>query len=244
VLGRYGAGRTLYAGIDDAWRWRFYKGELVFDNYWIQQIRYLARSKKLGQRKFNLTTLRPSYELGEQIQVNLRVLDPELLPQLPEQLSVTIEDSKGQVVRKESMQRQEGQNDYYVASWQADTVGQFNFKLPPLGGNTQSAEQPILVKVPRLELQNPSVDRTLISKLAEKIEGKEGVTSEPDISKLNLANEADYDIVRTELVKIPTASQTIAIDTNEPLWNAPLAMVIFVTLISLEWILRKAYGML
>src|SRR5205085_8145555 len=46
VLGRFGAGRTLFSGIDDSWRWRFYTGESVFDTYWIQQLRYLARSKK------------------------------------------------------------------------------------------------------------------------------------------------------------------------------------------------------
>jgi uncharacterized membrane protein len=46
VLGRFGAGRTLFSAINDSWTCRFYTGESVFDTYWIQQIRYLARSKK------------------------------------------------------------------------------------------------------------------------------------------------------------------------------------------------------
>jgi len=28
-----------------------------------------------------------------------------------------------------------------------------------------------------------------------------------------------------------------------PIWSAPLAMALFVLLITVEWILRKAYGM-
>ena len=55
MLGRFGAGRTLFSAIDDSWRWRFYTGESVFDTYWVQQLRYLARSKKLGQRKLDFT---------------------------------------------------------------------------------------------------------------------------------------------------------------------------------------------
>jgi hypothetical protein len=45
VLGRFGAGRTLFSAIDDSWRWRYYTGESVFDTYWVQQIRYLARGR-------------------------------------------------------------------------------------------------------------------------------------------------------------------------------------------------------
>jgi uncharacterized membrane protein len=67
VIGRYGAGRTLFSAIDDSWRWRFYTGESIFDTYWVQQLRYLARSKKLGQRRFTFVSLRPAYELGEQL---------------------------------------------------------------------------------------------------------------------------------------------------------------------------------
>src|SRR5207248_443773 len=93
VLGRFGAGRTLFSAIDDSWRWRFYTGESIFDTYWIQQLRYLARAKKLGQRRIILSSLRPAYEVGEQIQISLRVLDPDLQQQLPEQISVTIVDS-------------------------------------------------------------------------------------------------------------------------------------------------------
>src|SRR5207249_4691400 len=90
VLGHFGAGRTMFSAIDDSWRWRFYTGESVFDTYWIQQIRYLARSKKLGQRRLTFVTVRPQYDIGQQVRLNLRVLDPALLQQLPEQIRVEI----------------------------------------------------------------------------------------------------------------------------------------------------------
>jgi hypothetical protein len=43
---------------------------------------------------------------------------------------------------------------------------------------------------------------------------------------------------------IPSAAKIIPITQSEPLWDAPLAMWIFVLLLTGEWVLRKVFGML
>jgi hypothetical protein len=127
------------------------------------------------------------------------------------------------------MQRQEGQNDYYVASWTADAIGHFVLKMPALGGNTEPAEQPITVKVPRLELSQPQVDRTLLTRIASE----------------TLGEVVPYEQARERLPSLITsAAKIVPVDTNQRLWDAPLAMTIFVLLITVEWVLRKVYGML
>ena len=229
VLGRFGAGRTLFSAIDDSWRWRFYTGESIFDTYWVQQLRYLARSKKLGQRRLTLTALRPSFELGEQVRVQMRVLDPQLLQQLPEQVRVDIHDASGQLIRQETLTRQEGSTDVYALSFTADRVGKFTLKLPPIAGGVEAMELPIDVNVPRLELVTPQVDRTAMARLAQETMGRQ-----VELSK-----------VASDLPRlIPSAEKKIPIETSQPLWDAPLAMVLFVLLITGEWLLRKVYGML
>jgi uncharacterized membrane protein len=228
VLGRFGAGRTLFSGIDDSWRWRFYTGESVFDTYWIQQIRYLARSKKLGQRRLTFTSLRPSYEIGEQIRVSLRILDPALIQQLPEQIRVEVQDAGGQVVRHETLVRQEGQPELFVASFTADRVGQFEVKLPPIAGGVDAMNLPVSVAVPKLELAQPQVDRTLLSRLASETSGQ-------------VVNFADAGAKLPNLIQ--SAAKVIPIQTSRPLWDAPLALVLFVLLITAEWIVRKMFGM-
>ena len=228
VLGRYGAGRTLFSAIDDSWRWRFYTGESVFDTYWVQQIRYLARSKKLGQRRLTFVTLRPQYEIGEQVRLSLRILDPALMQQLPEQIRVEIQDAVGQVVRHETLVRQEGQNDLYVASFTADRVGQFTVKLPPIAGGLDPMEVPVSVAVPRLELVQPQVDRTLLTRLSAETLGQ----------TVDLAAAAEK---LPQLIQ--SAAKVIPIETSRPLWDAPLALTLFVLLITIEWIVRKMFGM-
>ncbi len=228
VLGRFGAGRTLFSAIDDSWRWRFYTGESVFDTYWIQQIRYLARSKKLGQRRLTFTSLRPTYEIGEQVRVNLRILDPALIQQLPEQIRVEVQDAAGQVTRHETLMRQEGQPDLYVASFTADRVGQFQVKLPPIAGGVDAMDLPVSVAVPKLELAQPQVDRTLLSRLASETSGQ----------------VVDFVDAASKLPNlIQSAAKVIPVETSRPLWDAPLALTIFVLLITAEWIVRKIFGM-
>ncbi|HEY8666811.1 MAG TPA: hypothetical protein VIL86_09110 [Tepidisphaeraceae bacterium] len=229
VVGRFGAGRTLFSAVDDSWRWRFYTGESVFDTYWVQQLRYLARAKKLGQRKMTFGAVRPAYELGEQIRINMRVLDPSVQPQLPENIRVEIVDDKGTPIRQENLVRQEGQPELYVMSYAADRVGEFYARLPSIAPGMDPKEEHFSVLVPRLELMQPEVNRTLLSTLASETNGQ----------------LVEFNQARTELPKLITsAAKIIPIESAEPLWDAPLAIVIFVLLITVEWVLRKVYGML
>ena len=229
ILGRFGAGRTLFSAIDDSWRWRFYTGESVFDTYWVQQLRYLARSKKLGQRRLTFTSNRPTYEQFDQVRLLLRVLDPVLLQQLPESIDVEMTDEQGVVVRRERLLRQEGQPENYAVSFTADKVGRFTMRLPPVAGESAAMDLPVEVIVPRLELAEPQVDRQLLTRVAAE----------------TLGTPVAFAEAQEELpAMIPSAAKIIPIQASEPLWDAPLAMWIFLLLITSEWVLRKVCGML
>jgi hypothetical protein len=228
VMGRFGAGRTLFSAIDDSWRWRFYTGEGVFDVYWIQQLRYLARSKKLGQRRLTFTSNRPAYEQFEQVRLNLRVLDPVLLQQLPEAIDVEMVDEQGQTIRRDRLLKQEGQPEAYSASFAADRVGRFTMRVAPVAGEAAAMDLPVEVMVPRLELAQPQVDRQLLTRLAAE----------------TLGQAVSFAEARAKLPQlIPSAAKVIPIQSSEPLWDAPLAMWIFLLLITSEWVLRKVFGM-
>ncbi len=227
VLGRFGAGRTLFSAIDDSWRWRFYTGENIFNTYWVQQLRYLARSKKLGQRRVTFTSLKPGYELGEQVTVTVRVLDPAIAGQLSDQLRVQVLDGDGAVARTETLLRQDGQDTLYRGSWTADRIGSFVVRLSSLAGGIDMMELPVEVRSEPLEFAKPMVNRELLASLAS-----EGGA---------VVELADADQLPA---MIKSAQRKIPLITAEPLWDAPLALAIFMALIVSEWILRKMYGML
>lgn len=230
VTGKFGAGRTLFSAFDDSWRWRFYTGENVFDTYWIQQLRYLARSKKLGQRLITFTPDRKVYQLGEQVRLTLHVLDPAILQQLSPKIEVQLKDEKtDQIVRTERMQNAPGQPDTYSVTFDADRVGHYRLLIRDDAVNHATRiDETIDVIVPKLELSDPAVDRLSLSHVAAQTGGV----------AISLAE------AKAKLPELlPSAARTLAPTEDHALWDKPIALVLFVFLLTSEWILRKVFGM-
>src|SRR5205823_15019079 len=68
-----GAGRSMFLGFDETWRWRFREDELHFNQFWIQTVRYLARSR-LGRVELRTDRQTP-YRRGEPIKISVRFPD-------------------------------------------------------------------------------------------------------------------------------------------------------------------------
>jgi uncharacterized membrane protein len=224
VIGTYGTGRTIFSAIDDSWRWRFYTGESIYNDYWVQQLRYLARGRKIGQRKLTFTADRDVYELGGQVNVELQPLSPELMQQLSPPVSVQIvDDSTGQAVRRVDLLKADSPSAVYRGSFTADRTGQFSVKLPHLTEN-----DPVLsfkVVEPEMELREPRVDTSFLGRLGTE-------------APISLSEAA------TRLPAIRSAAKIIPIDTTQPLWDAPVVLIVFAGLITIEWIVRKMLGLL
>lgn len=227
VFGRYGAGRTMFSGIDDSWRWRFYTGENVFNTYWIQQLRELARGRKLGQRKATFVAQRPVHELGQQVRVSLRLLDPALLTQVPDQLRAEVLDEQGLLIGHQLLTRSGTFTNTFQGSWTADRTGRATIRLPSLAPGIDPMDVQVEVIVPRLELAMPQVDSAALALLASETLGQ----------NLTLAQASEI------LPTIPSAAKVIPVDVAEPLWDAPLVLLLFVGLITCEWVTRKMVGM-
>jgi hypothetical protein len=169
-----------------------------------------------------------------------------LLQQLPNELRVEVTEEggpatsattqatsapvsgAGAVVRQETLVKEEGQPDLYVASWTADRIGRFVAKLPPIVGGVDEMNLPIEVMVPKLELAQPQVDRASLNRLATETMGQ-------------TVNLADAEQKLPNLIQ--SAAKVIPIESSQRLWDAPLVMILFVFLITAEWVMRKIYGM-
>lgn len=227
VVGRFGTGRTLFSAIDDTWRWRYYTGEQIFNSYWVQTLRYLSRGKKLGQRKMTFVSERPVYQMGESARLSARVLDPQLLMQLPDELRVQVQDERGQILRDLTLIRRSGQGDVFTGGFSADRLGRLTARLVSPATGMDDLTLPIEVAVPRLELKEPKVDRASLARIATGTGGQ----------VVELAQAIDLPRI------IPSAKKDIPLITSGPLWAAPLMLVLFTALITTEWIVRKQQGL-
>jgi uncharacterized membrane protein len=227
VSGRFG-GRTLFSGIDDSWRWRFYTDEHVFDAYWIQQLRYLARGRKIDQRRLTLSLDQTVHELGDQVQLSMHVIDPSLVRQLPDQIRVNLLDAQQELIGSESLLRQAGGNgDQYSGSFIADRIGKFVLQVPPVAAGMDAISSSLEVIVPQMELNDPRVDRVRMSRLASE----------------TLGQSIDFKSAAEQIDAIPSAEKVVPKISAQPLWGAPLLEILFACLISTEWIARKLNGL-
>lgn len=228
VLGKFGTGRTLFSAIDDSWRWRYYTGESVFDAYWVQQIRYLARGRKLAERGIKFAVDRERYERGQTVKVSLTILSPTLLKDR-RQVKVDVVDEAGRVVRQETLQRQESPDNLFSASFAAtDAFGAYRVRLAKLSDAVEAQERSFQIIVPRVELEKPEVDREAMLRLA------------PPSQVLTAA------AARDKLPGLITGeAKTIAVPhTPEPRWNTWRALSIVMGLLTIEWVMRKVFGLL
>src|SRR5947209_5139769 len=60
----------MFFGFDETWRWRFREDELRFNQFWIQTVRYLSRSR-LTRTELRLDRQTP-YRQGEPIKVTVK----------------------------------------------------------------------------------------------------------------------------------------------------------------------------
>ncbi len=128
----------------------------------------------------------------------------------------------------EKLQKQPGEGDY-LGSFAADRVGRFVFRLPAVASAGQNLDANIEVIEPRLELADPRVNSISLSSLASETLGQSVAFAKARAILPGL---------------IPSAARTTLMPSDMPLWSAPLTMLLFMLLITAEWVLRKAYGML
>jgi uncharacterized membrane protein len=231
VVSRYGAGKLFFQAIDDTWRWRRHGGEPFFDAYWLQVARFLTRSKLLGQdRRFTLETDRREYDFGQPALLRLTVFDTQLDASLPETIDARITDADRRPVRSLTLSRLADQSRWYEGSFIPPNEGSFfiSLDLPPSMLAENPPTVPLSVRRAAIEDRVVEADHQFLEQLAANTGGQSVFL--PEMVSL-AAGIGDHS------VRLPD-------DLTEPLWDTKLVLVIFVLIITAEWILRKAFGMI
>src|SRR5207244_3259482 len=84
-----GAGRAMFFGFDESWRWRLREDEGRYNQFWIQAVKYLARTR-LGRVELR-TDKQVPYRQGEPIRVTVRFPDDVPPPDDKAPVQVTAE---------------------------------------------------------------------------------------------------------------------------------------------------------
>ena len=96
VAMRYGAGQTIYVATDEVWRWRYGRGELYPDQFWVQMLRYLGRQSLATAGDRAVLEVNPRRVIVNQpVRIELRLIDAQLAEEQRLSVSAVLEDARG-----------------------------------------------------------------------------------------------------------------------------------------------------
>lgn len=224
VVGRYDPGRALYCGIDGTWRWRFWVGDLFFNRFWVQAINYVGSYRILGgSRRIQLATDKRSYALGERVVVQAQCLDDAFRPLQAEGIEAKLEAQGAAPQAVRLLPSRQGQG-IFEGSFVASRPGSAVLSLA-LGADQEALS--FEVHLPDTEFQHPTMDARTLREVADATRGA--------FLRLHEAERlADH---------IQAAGQEITTEVQDPIFDAPLVLILFLGLVCAEWWFRKR-GML
>lgn len=222
-----GRGRTFIALTDDTWRLRKLVGNRWFYRFWGQAIRFVSAGRLLGSSKrFSVSTDQREYVLGARIKVLARALGTDFKPTRDEQQTLEVErtDPPGEEKSMVQAVQNPARPEYYETTVEAREIGDHRISL--LDREEPVASTLYRVVVPQMEYADPRMDRPRLERVARLSGGS-------------------YHRIG-DAMKVPPLIETIEkeipiSEEREPLWDTRWVLLLFVGLLSVEWILRKVF---
>jgi hypothetical protein len=220
----FGKGIVLFLGTDETWRWRYNERDKYYARFWGQVAYQLGLPHLMGNlRRVQIELERTEPTLGRAGHVFVRLLDSDYRPQTLDRLMARLENldakpgqPRSQTISLEAVGDQPGE---YRALLPHDLLGRFVMKLegPEPGLLEYEVKLP-----PHHELAEGGMNERALREAATLSGGK--FYREEDLH--HLASD------------IQPQTATISQRREILLWN-PMTLLIFVGLVTAEWMLRK-----
>ncbi|MBM4071716.1 MAG: hypothetical protein FJ271_22740 [Planctomycetes bacterium] len=221
----YGKGQVLFMSSDESWRWRYNTQDKHFARFWGQIIYQTGLPHLLGNhaQRAQMALERSQALVDRPGSVFVRLLDREFNPRKDKTVEAVLEwldaPAGQEKKRKVALQAVPGREGEYRALLAHDRPGRFTLTV----NNPDPEKFSYRVDLPpRHELEEAGMAEAALREAAALSGG--GFYREEDLSRL-------ADSVQTQKVRFQRHQEIV-------LWNS-LAMILFVLLVSAEWLLRK-----
>ncbi|HEX3151457.1 MAG TPA: VWA domain-containing protein [Gemmataceae bacterium] len=229
-----GAGRVLFIGFDDTWRWRLRESEIRFNQFWLQAVQALARGR-IGRTE--VRTDRKTYRRDDPIRLTVRFPDDAPAPEGLVKVTVDRNPSRqpgGSVGEAESQTIQlaprEGVRATYEALITRTPEGDYTFTLmnPTTPGQRPRTEARVLP--PAGELDRIQLNETDMQRAARESRGS--------YYSLDRADKLPEELPGGPRVALDQPCEPLSI------WNSPALFVLVMSLLTAEWLMRKKWRLL
>jgi hypothetical protein len=221
-----GSGRSGFLAFDGTWRWRR-QGTERFDRFWVQLIRYLAEGKLLGGSKRGmLLTEADQYSLGDSVAVTARLFDAQYKPLHRDQVTAqyVVDSDKSSF----TLSARRDRPGWFEGQFVPDRTGNYRITLSmiqPGKGEPIEISREIRVARPNLEILRPQMDRSKLVALAQQSHG---------------GRYYEVDEAGQLPDQIPDLHEEIPIRSRpRTLWDNAVVLTLLLSLLCLEWGVRK-----
>jgi len=222
----FGKGLVLFSGIEETWRWRFNTQDQYFARFWGQVIYAIGLPRSMGSRQSQLgldrsevIQGRPGQLFARLLDANFQPLDPKKFPHVEaelEQIDAPPGEKRTTMVRLEAVAGSPGE---YRTGLANDQPGRFVLKLK----TSEPASLEYRVVLP------PNHEQSLRGL------NEAGLREAAGLSGGDFYREESLEQLPA---KVQPQRAEFTVRQQVVPWN-PLAFVIFIGLITLEWVIRK-----
>lgn len=231
VTQRYGRGRTFFSAIDSSWRWRYIYGDRYFYRFWGQAIRYVSKGILVGKgRQYYLRVDNSQYTVGDMVNITLKIVDNQTREPVEQDEWKVFYSAPGNRKKEKILKRNPSEKGTFQGSLVVSETG--NYKIWFMTPEEQPKEISELfnVEAPLAESGKSELNDVDLKKIADKTGGKY-----LKIFDLETHLNALKPIVTS--IPIQVRSQSILDKKDWIFW----ALIMIISLLSLEWVLRKSF---
>lgn len=243
----YGLGKVLWIGTDGTWRWRFRAGDAVHHRFWGQVAAWAARDKlSAGNRSVQFGAVPPRVPEGAPVVIRAR-FDETVAPPPPLVVAQVLPNAKAESAERDppipvpvaviALQPRGDPPGVLEGSVPTLPPGSYRVRLdvPQLANdqldNADAATKPTapLEVIPRASTErieltaNPDAIRRLANATGGRVFTPDDIDALPATLKTRTIVRAKIETTR--------------------LWDRPEALIAFVAILTIEWLLKKRAGL-
>lgn len=225
ALQNVGAGRVMFSGTDETYRWRSLY-EHAYNRFWVNGVRYLFEGRlQSGNSRLRLLASDEKIDLGDAIEVTAEVKDEALQPFVAESFAVVVERD-GEAPETLLLIPVEAAPGQYSLRWRPTQLG--TYRVRPAQRIGKHTEVEFQVTPALVELHGP-MDRAELAAVAGADGGEYCETPAALLEAVG---------------RIPSRSATDTFRTPHPVWDGWPTIAFVLLALSLEWLLRKRWNLL
>jgi hypothetical protein len=232
VTQHVGRGRVFWSATDESWLWRYVVGDYPwYYPFWQQAMYWTREGKLLGARRYRLSVDRERYTRGEPVMVIANAYDEKFGPKTDPTIDVYVDPPAGRAGLeriKVTLLKDKTRDGLYEGQYRPDDTGLYRIWAGDEDESTRATAK-FTVFIPDREDDEPILDVATLKELATESAGGKFFPVD-EVGRLN------EEIQKNDVMLRETK--------EDDLWDSPLVFLVFATLITAEWILRKILRML